>query len=166
MAHFTRPIPSDIGNIFDLSFKSPSGLEYKRDTPRHKRGEPAGSQLKSGYWMVPYKSQMWYAHRVVHFLRYGDAEGQVVRHVMGQDNRFPLRSGTQAQNIADKTEPKPNKPEGYERNWFTYRGNTYKVRSMCEFFGLKYSMVYQRHRSGGHDYIDIFKSFGFEVERC
>jgi len=141
-------------------------LEYRVDVQRHKKGDPAGSLQKTGYWMIPYKAQMWYAHRVVHFLRYGDAGPKVVRHIMGQDNRWPLLSGSQAENIADKKEPKPKKPEGYERNRFSYQGRTYKVRSMCAFLGLKYSTVYQRHRIGGQDYIDIFRDFGFNVERA
>ena len=151
-----KVIPEGILDQYELCDKAPSGL-------RHRKNQKAAGSKLGNYYSVGYKGKTYYAHRVIWMIKNGgkDPGRNVVRHFSEFDNHKDLLIGTQKDNKAD------TRGSRYRtKNMFIYKGKEYNLRALCLLLGLKYTTVYRRCKHFGHDYIDVFKGFGFDVQRA
>jgi len=166
-----RSIPPLVKELFEICDESPSGLVWRvaSNNGSAKVGKPAGS--KSGaYWLVSVRGHgLFYTHRVVYYLKYGQNPGSMVVRHTNTDN---LILGWQDDNGRDekgetkaKKERKPTAPTWLKNEvtkklkekevvvgnvtkiMYRYDNVLYNAKSLCEKLGLKYSTIYQRiHR--------------------
>ena len=82
-----------IEELFKLSDKYPTGLEWSIDKAGYKKGDQAGKINKSnGYYFVSIDNESYMVHRIVYYLRMGIApDAHSVQHLgETKDNRTPL----------------------------------------------------------------------------
>lgn len=184
-----RPIPPLVKKLFEVCDKSPTGLVWKVASKNGsaKVGKPAGS--KSGAkWLVSVRGHgLFYAHRIVYYLKYGQDPGSmVVRHTNTDD----LILGWQDDNGRDekgvnktKKERKPNAPTWLKNEMskklkekevvigqvtkimYRYNNALYNAKSLCEKLGLNYSTIYQRIHRCDQPGAYAFALEGVEVEQ-
>ena len=141
MPHQPRPLPPSIGDRFELCEQAPSGLKYRTATRFHAAGEPAGSKTKQGHYMIPYDNRMWYAHRVVYFLRHGEDPGNaLVLHTVRYDNRARLKLGDQKENRADTGGKRNGSPNGYRSK---YMVGDRSLRNFCLENDIPYHVAWR-----------------------
>jgi hypothetical protein len=148
-----RPVPDVVTELFDLCDRSPSGLVWRvaSKNGRAKVGDPAGSP-QGNYWLVSVRGHgLYYAHRVVYFLRTKQNPGSMVVRHLGSDE---LVLGWQSDNGRDekgvpkkKTLDRSAVTGRATKNMYHYKDSIFNMKSLCEHLGLNYSTVYQRvHR--------------------
>jgi hypothetical protein len=81
--------------LFDLSDKYPSGLEWRIDRAGYKAGDQVGRiNIRTGYYMVFVDNKRYLAHRIVCFMRTERdlTNSRVLHHKSNteKDNREPL----------------------------------------------------------------------------
>ena len=100
--------------------------------------------------MVSHRKQMYYAHRVIYFLKNGDTN-QIIRHSKNYDNHAPLLAGTQAQNIADKNGIRRKSKNGYKSKFMTeIDGELLSCRQAAAKLGVPYTELLAQLKSAGH----------------
>ena len=85
-----------IEELFKLSDKYPSGLEWAKKKARYKKGDPAGRLNRSnGYYFVSIDNEEYMVHRIVYYLRTGYCPDKYcVKHNYRnkeKDNRLELK---------------------------------------------------------------------------
>tara|TARA_R100000152_G_C6776261_1_gene205249 strand:+ start:107 stop:433 length:327 start_codon:yes stop_codon:yes gene_type:complete len=99
MSRNYKPMPSlwRLEELFKLSTKYPSGLEWIVDKAGYKKGDSVGKINKStGYYMVSVDNEAYLAHRIVYYLRTKESpDTHGVQHNFSnklKDNRLELRA--------------------------------------------------------------------------
>lgn len=181
-----RPIPPVVRELFELSDSSPSGLVWKVNRGVAKAGKPAGSKA-GAKWLVPvYDHGLFYTHRIVYYLRYGQNPGHmIVRHTdtndlvlgwaddNGRDERGvpkPRKSGKTKinENVRQAVSEALKKKEivigSVTQSMYRYGGVLYNMKSLCDTLGLKYMTIYQRVHKCNQSGTLAFALEGVEVE--
>lgn len=89
---------------------------------------------------------MFYAHRIVYFLRTHENPGHmVVRHL----NDGELVVGHQSDNLHDEKGRAKKSDNGYQtKRMFVYEGAEYNLKRLCEALNVTYSTVNYKLRKG------------------
>ena len=80
-------------------------LSWRKPWGKRPLGARAGTQRPDGYWVVNYKSEMFFVHRVAYAIHHGDITLGHIDHINGdrQDNRLEnLREVTRSENQFNK----------------------------------------------------------------
>ena len=98
MPHNYKKLPEmwRIEELFKLSDKYPSGLEWAKKKARYKKGDQAGRLNRSnGYYFVSIDNEEYMVHRIVYYLRTGySPDKYCVKHNYRnkeKDNRLELK---------------------------------------------------------------------------
>ena len=98
MPHNYKKLPEmwRIEELFKLSDKYPSGLEWTKNKARYKKGDQAGRLNRSnGYYFVSIDNEEYMVHRIVYYLRTGYCPDKYcVKHNYRnkeKDNRLELK---------------------------------------------------------------------------
>ena len=184
-----RPIPPLVKELFEVCDESPTGLVWKvaSKNGRAKVGKPAGSKSGANCYVSVRGHGVFYAHRVVYYLKYGQDPGSmVVRHTNTDD----LILGWQDDNGRDekgvtriKKERKPTAPTWLKNEMskklkekevvvgqvtkimYRYDNALYNAKSLCKKLGLNYSTIYQRMHRCNQLGVHAFAIEGVEVEQ-
>ena len=154
---FVRPIPTEAIELFALSDESPSGLVRRVPSRngRCKAGDFVGSKVKGrDYFMVSIKSKMYYAHRIVYYLRTNQNPGSmVVRHLPGNN----LILGWQSENRCDDIGKKKRQSGTYRTlNMYLFEGKVFNLSHLCRELSLPYGKVYTMIRTRNIDVKSVF----------
>ena len=95
-----------LNEYFQLSPESPSGLIWKKVyTVRTKQGSVAGSNNGTGYWVIKFFKQKYYAHRIVYYMYYQeDPKAYDIDHIdhnKANNHALNLRLANRSQNMAN-----------------------------------------------------------------
>tara|TARA_B100000287_G_scaffold221526_1_gene208935 strand:- start:2368 stop:2718 length:351 start_codon:yes stop_codon:yes gene_type:complete len=97
MPHNYKKMPEiwRIEELFSLSDKYPSGLEWIVDKAGYKKGDQAGKiNKKNGYYFVSIDNESYMVHRIVYYLRTGQCPDRYsIKHSFSnrnKDNRLDL----------------------------------------------------------------------------
>lgn len=146
-----RAIPPIVKELLEVSDDSPSGLIWRVNSMngRAKVGCPAGTRTKNNkYYLVSVKNHgLFYAHRIVYYLKTGtDPGSMVVRHT----DQESMILGWQDDNGRDEKGLSKHKNDNSPvigsktSKMYLYEGNVFNLRSLCKHVGLNYGTIYQR----------------------
>ena len=128
------PIPKDIGDYLAYSEESSSGLVWRVNKARVRKGEEAGAISGNGYCIVSFEEKAYAAHRIIYFLNTGvDPEEKNVDHIDGNrlNNKISnLRLATNKQNQDNRKKGKNNTSGVTGVSWYK-RFNRYRPFIGC-----------------------------------
>lgn len=137
------PIPKDIGDYIACSKESSTGLVWKVNQGRAKKGQEAGTPDGKGYLQVKFKYHKYRNHRIVYFLNTGvDPEEKQVDHIDGDisNNKiYNLRLATNSQNQFNTGKRKDNTSGVVGVYWFAQHkkwASSIRKNKLSVFLGL------------------------------
>ena len=136
-------IPKDIGDYIACSKESSTGLVWKVNQGRAKKGQEAGTPDGKGYLQVKFKYHKYRNHRIVYFLNTGvDPEEKQVDHVDRDilNNKISnLRLATNSQNQFNTNKRKDNTSGVVGVYWFAQHkkwASSITEKKLSRFLGL------------------------------
>jgi hypothetical protein len=151
-----------------------------------KAGKPAGSKSGAKWLVTVYDHGLFYTHRIVYYLKYGQDPGHmVVRHTdtgdlilgwaddNGRDEKGvakprksskPKISASLKQATSKALKEKETVIGNVTHTMYRYNGALYNMRSLCTELDLNYFTLYQRVRICKQSGTLAFAIEGVEVE--